>query len=228
VPSWLWIALLWAGFAGTHFVLSSASLRPRLIARLGDGPFRGLYSLAVLAWFVALVWVFARHKHAGPVLWNTIGPPAIADGTNLVLMVLAFAVLVAGLLPSQTPPSAMTSSDERATPHGLLRITRHPFNASLGLFGLAHVLVNGALGDVLFFGGFPLFAWLGSRHQDARIARSKPGYRELMAETSIVPFAAVLTGRQRLVASELPWAGLAAGVALAFVVRQFHATLFGP
>lgn len=228
MPPWLLIALLWVGFAGTHFVLSSASLRPRLLARLGDGPFRGLYSLAVLAWFVALVWVFARHKHDGPVLWNTIGPPAIAEGANLALMALAFAVLVAGLLPSQAPPSAMTSPDAPPRAHGLLRITRHPFNASLGLFGIAHVLVNGVLGDVLFFGGFPLFAWFGSRHQDARMTRTKPGYRELVAETSIVPFAAVLAGRQRLDPRELPWGGFAAGVVLAFVVRHWHGALFGP
>jgi uncharacterized membrane protein len=228
VPPWLLIALLWIGFAGAHFVMSSASLRPRLIASLGDGGFRGLYSLVVLVLFVALVWVFARHKHDGPVLWSTIGPPSVADGANLVLMLLAFAVLVAGLLPSQAPPSAMTSPDRRPTAHGVLRITRHPFNASLGLFGLAHILVNGALGDVLFFGGFPLFAWFGSRHQDARMARDKSGYRELMAETSIVPFAAVLTGRQRIAARDLPWGGFAAGLVLALVVRQFHGTLFGP
>jgi uncharacterized membrane protein len=228
VPTWVEIGLLWSGFAGTHLVLSSASMRPRLIARLGDGPFRGLYSLSVLAWFIALVWVFARHKHAGPVLWNTIGPPAIAELLNLLLMMLAFAVLVAGLLPSQVAPSSMTSTAERATAHGVLRITRHPFNAAVGVFGFAHLLVNGAAGDVLFFGGFPLFAWIGSRHQDARLARTKPGYRELMAETSIVPFAAVLTGRQRLVPRELPWSGFAGGVVLTLVVQHWHSTLFGP
>jgi uncharacterized membrane protein len=229
VPAWLWIALLWAGFAATHLVLSSASVRPRLIARLGDGPFRGLYSLVVIAWFVALVWVFARHKHAGPVLWYTIGPPAIAELVNLVLMVLAFALVVAGLIPSQAAPSSMGAAPaERTEAHGLLRITRHPFNAGASLFGIAHLLVNGSLGDVLFFGGFPLFAWIGSRHQDERLGRSKPGYRELVADTSFVPFAAVLASRQRLVPRELPWGGFAAGVALALVVRHWHGALFGP
>lgn len=228
VPAWLWIALMWAGFAGTHLLLSSASLRPRLIARLGDQPFRGVYSLAVLAWFVALVWVFARHKHTGPLLWNTLGPPSIATLLNQVVMLLAFAILVAGLLPSQAAPSAMTAPAGHVQAHGLLRITRHPFNVALGLFGIAHLLVNGSLGDVLFFGGFPLFAWIGSRHQDERLARSKPGYDRLVAETSLVPFGAVLSGRQHLSARELPWAGFVAGIVLALVVRHWHGTLFGP
>ena len=54
------------------------------------------------------------------------------------------------------------------TVKGVLRITRHPLFAGLALWGLAHVLVNGFLSDVVFFGGFPLFSLLGGAHQDAR------------------------------------------------------------
>ena len=99
---------------------------------------------------------------------------------------------------------------------------------ALALFGLAHLLVNGTLGDVAFFAGFPLFVWIGTRHQDARLARDRPGYGELIAQTSVVPFGAILGGRQRLVVSELPWGPMAAGLVLAIVVRQWHGFLFGP
>src|SRR5262249_29886216 len=102
MPAWLWIAVCWLGFACPDLVLSSASLRPRLVAGLGDDGFRGVYSVAVLAWFVALVWVFARHKHDGPLLWSTIGPPAVAEALNHVVMALALALLVAGLLSQHT------------------------------------------------------------------------------------------------------------------------------
>jgi uncharacterized membrane protein len=226
---WLWIALLWVGFGGTHLVLSSATLRPQLVGRLGPDAFRGLYSFAVLAWFVALVWYFARHKHSGPLLWNTIGPPVIAELLSSVLMALALALLVAGLIPAHAAPSSMgAGAPAGSEARGLMRITRHPFNAALGLFGAAHVLVNGHLGDVVFFGGFPLWAWIGSRHQDARLGRDKPGYRQLVAQTSLVPFAAVAAGSQRLVAGELPWGGFAVGVVLAVILRRWHAALFGP
>lgn len=228
MPPWLWIALCWVGFACTHLVLSSASLRPRLVARLGDDAFRGVYSVAVLAWFVALVWVFARHKHDGPLLWSTIGPPAVAAALNHVVMALALALLVAGLLPAHAAPSSMGAAKEPIEARGLLRITRHPFNAAAALFGIAHLLVNGHLGDVLFFAGFPLFAAIGSRHQDTRLARSRPGYGDLVAATSFVPFAAVIAGRQRLVARELPWTGLAAGLVAAVALRHWHGVLFGP
>jgi uncharacterized membrane protein len=229
MPAWWWIGVAWIGFAATHLVLSSATIRPRLIARLGYDGFRGVYSLSVLAWFVALLWVFARHKHSGPLLWTTIGPAGAAELLNRVLMGLALAILVAGLLPAHAAPSSMGAADpERAEARGLLRITRHPFNAAVGLFGIAHLLVNGHLGDVLFFAGFPLFGWIGSHHQDARLSRDRASYAALVRQTSYVPFAAILWGRQRLALGELPWVGLMAGIAVAVALRHWHGVLFGP
>lgn len=228
MPPWLWIALLWAGFAGAHLLLSGGSLRPRLVGRLGPDGFRGLYSLIVLAWFAALVWVYAHHKHTGPLLWTTLGPPDLARALSHVLMFLAFALLVPAVLPAHAAPSSIAAGGrDPDAARGLLRITRHPLLVGLALFGVAHLLVNGTLGDVVFFGGFPLFVWIGARHQDARLSRDRPGYRDLVAETSVVPFAAILAGRQRLTAAELPWAAIAAGLAVAIVIRWWHASLFG-
>jgi hypothetical protein len=85
-----------------------------------------------------------------------VGPPAVAEALNHVVMALALALLVAGLLPAHAAPSSMGAArPERIEVRGLLRITRHPFNAAAALFGVAHLLVNGHLGDVLFFAGFP-------------------------------------------------------------------------
>jgi uncharacterized membrane protein len=226
---WLWIAVLWTGFAGAHLYLSGPSARPHLIARLGPDAFRGVYSLVVLVWFACLVWYYGNHKHAGPLLWTTLGPPGIARLVSYVLMFLAFMLLVPSVLPAHAAPSSMAAGgQDPGTAHGLLRITRHPLLMALALFGLAHLLVNGTLGDVVFFGGFPLFVWLGARHQDARLSRDRPGYRGLVAETSVVPFGAIVAGRQHLVAAELPWGAMAAGAVLAAIVRWWHASLFGP
>ncbi len=223
----LLIGGFWAAFAGTHVWLSSARTRAALIERVGPQPFQGIYSLVALATFVPLVWIFARHKHAGPLLWMTLGPPTIARAVSYVLMALALILVVASLLPSSTPPSSMLPHGP-AEAHGMLRITRHPMLAGFGVFGVAHVLMNGSLGDVLFFGGFPLFAWIGARHQDSRKVRTVPGYETLVATTSVVPFTAILAGRQRLVVRELPFAVLAIGLVATVVVRTYHHRLFGP
>jgi uncharacterized membrane protein len=81
VPPWLGIALLWAGFAGAHLYLSGDDVRQRLVARLGLDAFRGVYSLVVLVWFGWLVWYWWHHKHTGPPLWTTLGPPVVARAT---------------------------------------------------------------------------------------------------------------------------------------------------
>jgi uncharacterized membrane protein len=223
----LLIGAFWTAFAGTHVWLSSANARGSLIRRVGPQGFQGVYSVVALATFVPLVWIFATSKHAGPLLWTTLGPPAIARALNYVLMAAALVLLVSSLLPSSTPPSAMQARGP-ATAHGMLRVTRHPMLAAFALFGLAHLLVNGNLGDVLFFAGFVVFAWVGASHQDSRKRHEVPGYDELMRSTSIVPFAAILAGRQRFVARELPVAAVVIGLVVTVVVRFYHHSLFGP
>lgn len=225
----LWLAFLWAAFAGSHMVLSSARLRPRLRARLGEQGFRGLYSLVALATFIPLIWVYSAYRHAGPLLWTTIGPPEVAKMLNHVLMALALVLLASSLLPASAAPSAMHAQAEGiARVRGMTRITRHPTLVAFALFGIAHLLVNGNLADVVFFGGFPLYTWIGARHQDERLARDRPGYGNVIANTSIVPFGAIFAGRQSLVVRELPLPGVVVGLGLAIVLRLFHPTLFGP
>ena len=225
----LWLALLWVAFAGSHMVLSSARLRPRLRARLGEQGFRGVYSLVALATFVPLVLVYWTHRHAGPLLWTTLGPPEIATVLNHVIMAVALVLLASSLLPASAAPSAMQAQPEGiARVRGITRITRHPTLVSFALFGIAHLLVNGNLADVVFFGGFPLYTWIGARHQDERMARDRPGYRNVITNTSVIPFAAILAGRQSLVPRELPLSGIAVGLGLAIALRYFHPTLFGP
>src|SRR5262249_61813532 len=106
------VLLLWWGLsAGTHVVLSSSLVRPKLIAAVGERPFLGLYSLVAFATLIPLCWSYARHKHADPLLWRTFGGPALyllARDLNLLLMALAFVLLVHVLV--SRPPSAMMTS----------------------------------------------------------------------------------------------------------------------
>ena len=221
------LAVLWIAFAGTHVWMSSPGPRARLLARLGANGFQGVYSLVALATFIPLVAIFWRDRHAGPLLWTSIGPPDVARYANYVLMAAALALLVCSLVPSAAAPSAMQATGP-AEARGVTRITRHPMLAAFGLFGVAHLLMNGSLGDVVFFGGFPVFGWIGGRHQDERKTRQVAGYDRVVATTSIMPFGAILRGRQRLVPGELPWVPLGVGLVLTVVVRQYHAVLFGP
>jgi uncharacterized membrane protein len=212
------IVLLWLGFAGSHVVLSSVPVRRRLVARLGEGPFRGLYSLVAFAFFIPLVATYFAHKHAGPQLWSlTHGPVLVA--TVYLGMAFAFVLIAAGLM--QPSPASVVPGEARA----VHRITRHPVMMGIALVGLAHLLPNGNAADVAFFGGLALFALLGSVHQDRRkLASGDERFRRFYESTPFLPF----TGRASLggMRGLFPVA-TAVGVGVACIVRYFHASWFG-
>ena len=96
----------------------------------------------------------------------------------------------------------------------------------VGIWGLAHVVLNGFVNDVLFFGGIFLVGLLGCIHQDSRKRASEPELAQFFAETSLLPFGAIFAGRNELLLDELPWAAMAvAGVASA-ALYHFHGRLF--
>jgi uncharacterized membrane protein len=213
------IVLLWFGFAGSHLLLSSVPVRRRLVARLGEQPFRGLYSLIAFAFFVPLVLTYFTHKHGGPTLWTLPHGPALI-ATVYVMMGFAFVLIAAGLI--QPSPAFVVPGD--GAPRAVHRITRHPVMMGLALVGLAHLLPNGSATDVAFFGGVVLFALIGAAHQDRRkLADGDDRFRRFYDATPFFPF----TGRARLgnLGGLLPAA--AVGVAAACIVRYFHASWFG-
>ena len=214
----------WLVFGGAHIVLSSSLARPKLIARLGERLFLGVYSLVALATFIPLVVFYAHHKHSGPQLWLTFGPYLLARDLNLAFMALAFVLLVTGLV-ARPPSSLMTSGAPEA--HGVTRITRHPTFAAIFLFGIAHFLMNGFLSDVIFFGGFAVFAWTGAAHQDSRKVIDIPGYTDFKNETSFIPFWAMCNGKQQLHLREFRWPIVLLAVILFYIVRAHHPQIFG-
>jgi uncharacterized membrane protein len=214
------VLLLWLGFAGSHLLLSSMSVRQRLIGRLGELPFRGLYSLVALAFFVPLVRIYFRSKHSGPWLW------AIAIGPVLTVLIyvgmgIAFTLLLSGLI--RPSPASVVAGAAKAS--GAFRITRHPVLMGFALFGLLHMIPNGSATDVAFFGGFVLFTLVGTWHQDQRkLASGTPGFREFYAATPFLPF----TGGHVLQAiREMGPLLIGAGVVVTVVVRYFHSSWFG-
>ncbi len=58
-------------FLGLHSIrIVSESGREKAIARFGEGPWKGIYSLVSAIGFVLIVWGFARARHDAPQLWT--------------------------------------------------------------------------------------------------------------------------------------------------------------
>jgi uncharacterized membrane protein len=218
------IALWWLAFAATHITLSSAPLRPRLAALLGERGFAGLYSIVAFLTFGPLIVTYWTHRHQGPALWNLATVPGMHT-VAFCLGLSAFALLVASFV--QPSPTGM---DPRAatTPHGVNRITRHPMLMSFVLWAAAHLLMNGFATDVAFFGGMAIYSFIGALHQDSRKRKGRADeLAEFYTSTSILPFAAILTRRGSLVSDELPWGGFVAGAVVGYLIYWLHPILFG-
>jgi uncharacterized membrane protein len=218
------IALWGTLFIATHLILSSSPVRPRLAAVLGEQPFRGVYSLVAIATLAPLIVTFAHHKHAGPMLWYLRDIGAVR-GLTFILM-LAGLIFFAGSFVTPNPGGIGASSETRV--RGILKITRHPNFVAFILFGIAHMLMNGWVGDLFFFGTFVVLGVAGGIHQDERkLKELGEPYRRLVEETSFIPGGAIIEGRQRLASSDIPWAAIGIGLALTIVLIVFHPYLFG-
>ena len=214
------IVFFWLAFAVTHMGLSSAPVRTRLIAGLGERGFLGVYSLVAFATFVPLVWFYFAHKHQGPFLWY-FGSAPVLRWIMYAGMALALALVVAALL--RPSPAAIVPG--KAEVAGAYHITRHPMFMALGIYGVLHLLVARVNAtELAFFAGFPLFAWAGCRHQDRRkLATGDQKFRRFHDETVFFPFTGpgALRGLREI---RLP---LVIGTGLAIGLRVFHPRLFG-
>ena len=213
------IVLLWLGFASSHLALSSLPVRQRLVARIGEPRFRGLYSLVAFAFFVPLVRIYFTHKHAGPVLW-TVPPHPAVRWTVYAGMSVAFILLVASFV--QPSPASVGGGNTR--PRGILLVTRHPLLMALFVFGVVHLIPNGGASDVAYFAGFALFPLVGAWHQDRRKLATMPEFRAFYERTPFFPFTGRQTGRGL---HELPIVAVGIALLVTITIRYFHGRLFG-
>jgi uncharacterized membrane protein len=214
-------------FIAIHLLVSGTRLRDAITGVIGERPYLGLFSLASLGILIWLVSAYLGAQKSGEnrVLYD-LGH--IRD-LGIPVVLLAFVLGVQGLFmrnPTAVLQEGAVSGDGAV--HGVLRITRHPFLWGVVLWSGFHVLANGDLASVIFFGTFFVVALPGTFAIDAK-RRRKLGaaWDAFAAKTSNVPFAAVLAGRNTLNIGESLgwrfWLALLIFVALLFA----HPHLFG-
>ena len=208
----------------SHFGISSTPLRAWLIARIGERPYLALYSIVALG---ALVWlIFAWQRAPYVELWPMTGWSAWVP---LLVIPFALVLVVCGVsTPNPTAVGAPDTLDQPEPARGILRVTRHPFMWGVGLWALAHILPNGTLAAVLLFGALAALALIGTRLIDHKFAvRRGAQWQRLAAVSSNIPFAAIASGRQRFVFTEIGWARVGAALVLYVVLLAVHPWLFG-
>jgi uncharacterized membrane protein len=182
-----------AYFLLIHFGVSGTRLRDALTARLGEGPYRGLFSLASLA---GIAWMIYAYRRAPLVLtWGFL--PALRPAAY-VLVFIAFLFAVIGILtPSPTRVGMESRLDPQAA-RGMVRITRHPFLWGVGLWAATHLIVNGDVASLLLFGTLLVLAIGGTAAIDAKRRRKfAERWQQFAQATSSLPFAAIARGGNR-------------------------------
>jgi uncharacterized membrane protein len=209
---------------GSHLGISSTGIRPRLVAAIGERAYLALYSLVAL---LAIVWLVTAWR-AAP--WIELWPASPAT-RHLPFLAMPFALLLVVCGLSQANPTAVGASvdvNRQEPARGILRVTRHPFMWGAALWALAHLLANGDLASVVFFGTFAVLALGGTLAIDAKRAeRGEPGWAAFVAATSNLPLAAIVGGRQRFVAGEIGVARPLLAAALYVGLIFLHPWLFG-
>jgi len=127
-------------FLGVHVLTTLRATRAAMIGRLGEGGYKGLYSLVAAAGLILIFIGFGRYRSAGYIqVWNP--PFSLFHPIALLLLWFAFVALTA----TYAPPSRIKS------------LLRHPMLVAVKAWAVSHLLVNGDLGSMLLFGS--LLAW---------------------------------------------------------------------
>ena len=196
--SWVMLALLVA-FAAVHS--GGASLRVWGVARLGERAWRLLFATVSIPAAVVVIGYFLAHRYDGVRLWNLQDQPWIVPvvwaGTAISFLFLYPATYNLLEIPAVLKPQV------RLYATGIIRISRHPQAVGQILWCATHLLWIGSsfmVAACVGLIGHHLFAvWNGDRRLANRFGDA---FAELKASTSVIPFKAVIDGRQTLVLRE--------------------------
>jgi uncharacterized membrane protein len=205
-----------------HFIVAGPA-RPTFAALLGERGFQGMFALLSAA---GLGWLIVAYVHAPEqLLW--ICPPG-GRVAALVIVFIAFILFAYGAIPSATSPAVAALPQDHLPVVGITRITRDPMLWSFALWAAAHLLANGDVASALLFGAILVTALNGMVSIDRKRRRALGAvWDEFTAHTSIIPFAAIVAGRNELRLEELPLWRAVLGLALFLAALLAHPYVIG-
>lgn len=141
-------------FLGIHSVrIVADDWRGAMLARVGEGTWKGLVSLVSAVGLVLLIWGYGLTRTAPVELWS---PPVWTRHAASLLTLVAFVLLAAAYVPGTRIKAAVG----------------HPMVVGTKVWAFSHLLANGRLADVVLFGAFLAWAialYAASRRRDRRL-----------------------------------------------------------
>ncbi len=183
------------GFAVIHS--GGAAIRKKAENIVGPRVWRLIFALASIPSALVLVLYFLAHRYDGIRLWNIQG----LTGANYLIWIftaISFWFLYPATYNLLEIP-ALSKPTVRLYTKGIIRISRHPQAIGQIIWCIAHGLwIGSSFMLVTCFGliAHHLFAiWHGDRRLKERFGSE---FEEIKRNTSVIPFFAVIDGRQKL------------------------------
>ncbi|HLO88520.1 MAG TPA: NnrU family protein [Nostocaceae cyanobacterium] len=196
-------------FTSSHFVMlglqltfaiahsGGAALRPWAEKYIGPRLYRILFALVSLPLAVILIVYFLIHRYDGWQLWQVQDVP----GVQIVVWLLS-AISFLFLYPATfnlLEIAAIQKPQVHLYETGIIRITRHPQMVGQIIWCIAHTLWLGTSFTLVTSFGLVLHHLFGVWHGDRRLSsRYGTAFEAVRQRTSIIPFQAILDGRQSL------------------------------
>ena len=183
------------GFVIAHSGL--AALRPWGEQRIGPRIYRIVFALVSLPLAVVLIIYFFNHRYDGLQLWQVQGIPGV-QSVVWVLSAISFLFLYPATF-NLLEIAAIQKPQVHLFETGIIRITRHPQMVGQVIWCIAHTLWIGTTFTLLTSAGLVLHHLFAVWHGDRRLlARYGEAFEAAKARTSVIPFWAILQGRQTL------------------------------
>lgn len=129
-------------FLGVHSVrIVAEGWRTQTRARMGEMPFKGVYSVLSIVGFALIIWGFGQARQQPVQLWS---PPTGMRHAASLLTLVSFILLAAAYVPG----------------NGIKGRVHHPMVLGVKVWALAHLLANGNVAHVVLFGAFLVWAVL--------------------------------------------------------------------
>jgi uncharacterized membrane protein len=126
-------------WSAAHFIpVGATGLRGNLVGSLGEGPYKGLFSLALLGSIVLIV-----------LGWRSITPNLVYDPPAIGAMLMGPLMFIAFLL--------LGAANYKTN---IKRFVRNPMLTGVAVWSLAHLTTNGDDRSLVLFGGMGLWALL--------------------------------------------------------------------
>ena len=206
-------------FAIAHSGLASLRIKAEQI--IGARAYRVIFAIVSLPLASIMLIYFFNHRYDGVQLWQVQGVTGI-EPLVWILSAISFLFLYPATF-NLLEVAAISKPEVHLYEDGIIRVTRHPQMVGQLIWCFAHTLWLGTSFTLVTSIGLMLHHLFGVWHGDRRLEkRYGEAFLKVKERTSIVPFAAIIQGKQKFYWLEFLKPAYIGVIATVLIFRWLH------